>query len=387
MKPVNRYSALAAVITAALVFFVVHFVTDNAARDVPFTPPPPPAPTQVQTETPPPPTATAALAPETPEPTPEPISVTVAVGGDVLPDGRIGAQIQAGTYENILDPALAERMRAADVTMVNLETSVSVRGAPIPEKAYTFRSPPDNLSLLTDWLGTDVVSLANTHTFDYGWDAFFDTLEKTDAYGLAHIGAGNNIAEAAEPYIAEVDGVWIAFFAANQIMTYTNWRSGENSPGQLIVREPGEIEYICAAVAEAKRTCDYAVVYMHWGIELDKTPSQRQTSVARALIDAGADVVIGAHPHVVQTFELYNGKPILYSVGNFLFNSLNPDTMVVFLHIDDEGLRVETVPCVIRGTLTAPADADDRARLFENWRNISPGCDFTERGFLRDAAA
>jgi hypothetical protein len=106
-------------------------------------------------------------------------------------------------------------------------------------------------------------------------------------------------------------------------MTYANWRSGTDSPGQLIAREPKEVEYLCAAVAEAKRTCDYAVVYMHWGIELDRTPSQRQTSSARALVDAGADVVIGAHPHVVQTFELYDGKPILYSVGNFLFNSLN----------------------------------------------------------------
>jgi poly-gamma-glutamate synthesis protein (capsule biosynthesis protein) len=122
---------------------------------------------------------------------------------------------------------------------------------------------------------------------------------------------------------------------------------------------------------------------MHWGVELDRTPSQRQTSVARALVDAGADVVIGSHPHVVQTFEIYNGKPILYSVGNFLFNSLNPDTVVVFLHIDGDGLRVEAVPCVIRGTLTAPADAENRARLFENWKQISPSCDFTEQGFLQ----
>jgi poly-gamma-glutamate synthesis protein (capsule biosynthesis protein) len=351
---------------------------------VPELTPPSPEPAPVSEEAP---TPTG-----TPEPTPgesasAPGVITVAVGGDVLPAGRIGARIESGEYDAVLDPDTAARMRAADVTMINLETSVSVRGEPIPEKAYTFRSPPENLKFLTDWLGTDVVSIANNHTLDYGWDAFHDTMEHLDEYGIAYIGAGKSIAEAARPYIAEADGVRIAFFAANQILTYTSWTAGDDKPGQLIAREAKNLGALGEAIARVRDECDYIVVYMHWGIELDVLPYGRQTEVARALIDAGADVVIGAHPHVIQSFEYYNSKPIIYSIGNFLFNALHPDTAVVFLRFGaaESSVTVEVMPARVEGTLTYAASDDAGRRLFDYWESISPGVAFDDDGIMREA--
>ncbi|MDR1589989.1 MAG: CapA family protein [Oscillospiraceae bacterium] len=349
-------------------------------------------PTPSPTATIPPPTVTPSEseAPSPAESVSAPLVMTVAVGGDVLPAGRIGAKIESGEYDAVLDADTAARLRAADVTMINLETSVSVRGEPIPEKAYTFRSPPENLKFITDWLGADVVSIANNHTLDYGWDAFHDTLAHLDEYGIAHIGAGESLSEAARPYIVGSEGVRIAFFAANQILTYANWAAGTDKPGQLIAREAKNLGALGDAMAQVRDECDYIVVYMHWGIELDALPYERQTEVAHALIDAGADVVIGAHPHVIQSFEYYNSKPIIYSIGNFLFNSLHPDTAVVFLRFDaaEPSVTVEVMPARTEGTLTrAIDDSDGRRRLFDYWESISPGVLFDDDGIMSPATA
>ncbi|MDR1217250.1 MAG: CapA family protein [Oscillospiraceae bacterium] len=319
-----------------------------------------------------------------PEP---PTTVTVVIGGDVLPDGRIGTKIVNGEYGAVLDAAMAERIRSADVTMINLETSVSERGEPIADKTYTFRSPPGNLSFLTQWLGVDVVSIANNHTLDYGWDAFRDTITNLDEYGIAHIGAGGNIAEAAKAYVAETGGIKIAFFAANQVLTSTDWAAGTNKAGQLIARESGNLGALGDAIADVKHECDYIVVYMHWGIELDLIPYERQTSVAHALVDAGADVVIGSHPHVVQSFEYYNGKPIIYSVGNFLFNALHSETVVIFLRFDttNSAVTIEAVPAGISGTLTYALESDARRRLFDKWEEISSNVIFHDDGTMAAA--
>jgi poly-gamma-glutamate synthesis protein (capsule biosynthesis protein) len=125
---------------------------------------------------------------------------------------------------------------------------------------------------------------------------------------------------------------------------------------------------------------------MHWGIELDAIPYERQTSVARALVDAGADVVIGAHPHVVQSFEYYNGKPIIYSIGNFLFNANNPDIAVVFLRfgVAERSVTVEVAPARVQGTLTSALDAAAGRRLLDAWEAISPGVAFGDDGIMRD---
>jgi len=310
-----------------------------------------------------------------PTPTPDPITqaITLAVGGDVLPEGnsgQIGQLVRQERYTEVLDEVTAERFRAADLTIINLESSVSERGSPL-DKAYTFRSAPETLSLLTDWLGADVVSLANNHTVDYGWDAFDDTMLYLREAGIGYTGAGADISEAAAPYVAEIRGVSIAVFAANQIMTFSDWPATESKHGMMIARDPANLGTLGENIQKASELYDYVIVYMHWGIERDTIPYERQTNTAKALIDAGADLVLGSHPHVVQTFDYYNGKPIVYSVGNFIFNSRCPETCALYITLQNGEITIEISPLKISNTLTYIPDEETAAAMLKTWGDRS----------------
>ncbi|NLB29772.1 MAG: CapA family protein, partial [Clostridiales bacterium] len=184
-------------------------------------------------------------------------------------------------------------------------------------------------------------------------DAFYETLDTLREYDITPFGAGENLAEAAAPYIAEIGDVKIAFFASNQILPAVSWRAGDASPGQLVSKDPNNLGALADGILAAKETCDFVIVDMHCGIERDTLPNSVQNTTARILIDLGADIVIGAHPHVVQSFEMYNGKPIAYSLGNFIFNSRNPQTLLLLITIEHGGkITLEAVPCKMAGTLT-----------------------------------
>jgi len=327
-----------------------------------------PTPTPATTSSPPEPTLTP-----TPESDPITQTITIAIGGDVLPEGnngQIGKLVREKKFEEVVDSVTAERFRSSDISIINLESSVSVRGEPL-DKAYTFRSAPETLSLLTDWLGVDAVSVANNHIVDYGWDAFNDTLTYLSEAGIGYAGAGANLNEAAEPFVFNVRGVTAAIFAANQIMTFTDWRAGEKNQGMLIARDPANLGVLADKIKDAADTYDYVLVYMHWGIEKETSPDDFQIKMSKALIDAGADVVFGAHPHVVQTFDMYNGKPIIYSLGNFVFNSNNPDTCAVYLTLQDGEITAEISPLKIKDTLTYIPDEKTAASMLKTWDDRS----------------
>jgi poly-gamma-glutamate synthesis protein (capsule biosynthesis protein) len=320
------------------------------------------------------------------KPAPPPPPVVIAVAGDVLTGEKIGPRIAAGEYNAVLDGRTAEMFREADIAVINLETSVSERGSPA-DKTYTFRSPPENLAFLRDHLGIDAASLANNHTLDYGRDAFYDTLEYTREYGITPIGAGYDLSEAAAPYIAEAGGRRIAFFASNQILPAASWTAGTDKAGQLVTKDPKNLGALAEGILSARETCDYIIVYMHWGIERDARPNDVQKRTARALIDLGADIVIGSHPHIVQSFEYYNGKPIVYSLGNFIFNSRNPETAALFITLDGKNVTLRAVPCRMTGTLTYAAEGDDATALLEKWSALSYNCEFDADGTLIEKAA
>lgn len=332
------------------------------------TPSPSPEPSSTQTPEP------------TPTPTPEPI--VIAMAGDVLTGEKIGPKIEAEKFEDVLDTETAELMRSADVTVVNYESSISTRGKPA-DKTYTFRAKPESTAFLRDYLGVDAVSLANNHTLDYGWDAFYDTLDTLREYDITPFGAGMNLSEAAAPYIAVVGETKIAFFASNQILPAPSWRAGETSAGQLVSKEPNNLGALAEGIKAARETCDYVIVFMHWGIERDTVPNNVQKTTAHNLIDIGADIVIGAHPHVVQSFEMYNGKPIAYSLGNYIFNSRNPETLLLLITIEHGGeITLKAVPCRMKGTLTYAVKDGDAEKLISKWSNLSIECVLDENGIL-----
>lgn len=204
--------------------------------------------------------------------------------------------------------------KTADIAMVNLETPVTLRGAAKKEKPWSFRMKPDGLAALPR-AGIRLVNLANNHIYDSGRQGLFDTISYLDSIGIAHVGAGRSRREAFRPAVVTVRGVKIGF---------QGYYSGLEAPA---ARDSvaGVTRRTMQGIADdirALRTVDsvrYIVVSLHWGHENADTPATDQIAFAHAIINAGADAVIGHHSHVVQGIEKYKSGVIAYSLGNLIF--------------------------------------------------------------------
>lgn len=253
-------------------------------------------------------------------------TVRLLFGGDVyLSSYVLEAYDQAGGINGLLDETYRAEIEAADLFIVNQEFPFSERGTPAADKSFTFRLPPERAGILKE-LGIDLCVLANNHVLDYGREALSDTLQTLDERGIKHIGAGNDLKEARQAYIAEIGGQKFGFLAASRVAPDTGWSAGAERPGVLLAYDPSAL---LQEVRELRTKCDHLIVYMHWGVEREETPRAEIRALAHSIADAGADLIVGAHPHVLQGAELYQGTPIIYSLGNFLFGSSIPRTMLL----------------------------------------------------------
>lgn len=216
-----------------------------------------------------------------------------------------------------------------DLSIINLECAPSERGSPQP-KAYTFRCPYESLVATAD-AGVEVANLANNHGGDFGVLALLDGLDNVRAAGMAPVGAGENLAAAITPALFEIDGTTIAVLGFNAVGI--GWRAYVNVPGMA----DGDIELMTAAVEAADEIADIVLVSIHWGIELARYPRAVDVARGRALIDAGADAVFGHHPHVLQPLEVYNGRPIFWSLGNFVWHANVRTTAIARVVIGPDG--------------------------------------------------
>ncbi|MEX2502722.1 MAG: CapA family protein [Trueperaceae bacterium] len=275
-----------------------------------------PTPSTVTSDTPIPAAATGGPTP-TPEPTPRP--VTLIAGGDVMLDRTIGEGI-AREGNGYPFAFVADLLRAPDLAFVNLELPLTERGDPV-QKNFVFRGTPVSAGSLGD-AGIDIVSLANNHAMDYGFVGLQDTWTALDAVSVAHVGTGENVTNARTARVLEVDGLRIAFLAyANTPVEGTGWdladyQATADTPGIAWLTPEAVTEDVTAAKARA----DVVVVSMHTGFEYTDTPNALQVASAHAAIDAGASLVLGSHPHVLQGIETYNGGLVIYSLGNFVFD-------------------------------------------------------------------
>lgn len=278
--------------------------------------------------------------------------VTLLFAGDVLLSDHVrNAYQQSGGVGGVLDDKFREEIEAADFFMVNQEFPFSSRGTAAEDKQYTFRLPPEQVSMFQE-MGIDAVTLANNHALDFGRDALLDTCDTLDAAGILRTGAGADLEEAKKPVVVERKGVKIGILGATRVIPETGWAAGKNHPGMLATYDAGiALEEIRRMRAE----CDYVVVFVHWGIEREETPQEYQRTLGRQYIDAGADLVVGSHPHVLQGIEYHQGKPIVYSLGNFVFGSSIPKTALlrVTLPLDGMGMANEARLQLIPGTSSA----------------------------------
>lgn len=275
--------------------------------------------------------------------------ITLAFAGDILLDGFVGEQIAAyGVKFPFVKVAPA--LQQADLAFANLETPVSTRGKPAA-KSFVFRSHPATLAGLS-FAGIDGVTLANNHILDYGPDAMLDTLSYLDQYKLGHTGAGKNAAEAFMPYTKQIKGKRIAILGASRVLSGPSWHAGASRPGAASAYEP---EPLLQAIRKSAQTDDYTIVYMHWNEEFKDYPLKESRTLARQMIDSGADIILGAHSHTLMGIEYYKHKPIYYSLGNFVFNrstrggEKTVHSMLLRFTISGEELSARITPVKIIG--------------------------------------
>jgi poly-gamma-glutamate synthesis protein (capsule biosynthesis protein) len=242
----------------------------------------------------------------------EPVNLIFA-GDLMLADGP-GQTIAAGG-----DPLapFAAILTQADYRIGNLEVPVATGGQPHASKIVSFRAEPQTLSVLHGRF--DAVSLANNHSGDFGHEAFVETMQHLDNTGIAYFGGGHNLAEAHKPLWIERNGLKIAVLGYNEFKPRA-FQAGANWPGVAWSEDDQVIADIRAAKAAG---ADLVIPFMHWGWEKETRPSERQKTFARRMIDEGAALVVGSHPHVTQGAEIYKGRPIVYSLGNFVFDGFD----------------------------------------------------------------
>jgi poly-gamma-glutamate capsule biosynthesis protein CapA/YwtB (metallophosphatase superfamily) len=258
--------------------------------------------------------------PETDAPVPEPLTTLTVVGDIMLGRGVAG---QPGGAPARLRP-MAGHLRAADLTVGNLESTLSDDG-PAQQGADSFHAPPTVLEALAD-VGVDALSLANNHTGDYGPQAFLATLDAFRGRRIEPFGAGRDLRAATRAAVLVRNGIRFGLLGFNAIGETP--RATPRTPGALSVRMPprtgplnrGDLARVTGAVRRLAERVDVVVVLPHWGTQYTHVAEPVQSLVGRRLVDAGADLVVGGHPHWVQGLEQYDGAVIAHSLGNFVFD-------------------------------------------------------------------
>ena len=357
-----------------------------------------PTPTVTSTPTPSPtntpvPTATSTPSPTpspSPTPTPEPLDITICFSGDIsLADDAVTTKQWENSgreLEKCISPELLEIMNAADVMCVNNEFTFSTRGKPMKGKAYTFRAKPERVELLLE-MGVDLALLANNHVFDYGKESILDTFATLTDAGISYFGAGHDLAEAMTPYYVEIDGITIAFVAASRA------EKNKMTP-QATETEPGilrcyDTELFLQVIKEADENADIVLACVHWGTEYSTVLEEAQLTTGKLYLDAGADAIIGSHSHCLQGMEFYNGKPIIYSLGNFWFNGKALDTMLLELRItgdrDNPQLAAAVIPARQENRKTTILTGQsEKEKLYEYLESISVNVEIDEEGIIRE---
>lgn len=210
-----------------------------------------------------------------------------------------------------------------DYTIANLETPVTSKGTPSENKTFVYKSSPDAVPAMKE-AGIDAVNLANNHSMDQGVEGLLDTIAVLDKQQIAYVGAGANAKRAYAPVYVERNGIRIALLGFSRVIPEVSWYAGKTQPGLAASYDP---TLAAEAIHDAKKDADLVIVIAHWGKEKVDFPVDHQKTLARAYIDAGADLIVGGHPHVLQGFEQYQGKWIAYSLGNFIFTrAVEPKT-------------------------------------------------------------
>ena len=313
-------------------------------------------------------------------------TVTLLFAGDILMDDHYAVMSTYHNRENDInqafDQGLLEQMRNADIFMINNEFTFTSRGTPTVNKKFTFRANPGNVSMYEE-MGVDIVSVANNHIYDYGEISLLDTLDTLEQAEIPYVGAGRNLQEAMTPVYYIANGMKIAFVSATQIERNSvpdTKEATQDSAGVLRCMNPHNL---LLTIEEAKKNSDYVILYIHWGTESQEAIDWLQEQQAPIYAQAGVDLIIGDHPHCLQKMDSVEGVPVIYSLGNFWFNSRTQNSCVVKVTLRaGEMESFQFIPCRQSDCRTALLTGQEKTEVLDYMRTISPNVTIDEEGYV-----
>ncbi|MDD4798902.1 MAG: CapA family protein [Clostridia bacterium] len=314
--------------------------------------------------------------------------ITVKAVGDVMLSRKVGRLMNEKGVDYPVKK-VADYLADADLTFGNLESPISTKGSKLPGKGIWFRAEPSTVDAL-QMAGFDLVCLANNHMMDYDEPALLETGEILDKAEILHIGSGANAKEASKIEITEVKGIKIAWIAYSEM---ADLFFSHEYPRRLRAEadKPGinsyNLDKICADIKSVREDVDIIIVTLHWGLEYQDYPQSYQTVHAHKMIDSGADLIIGHHPHCIQGMEEYNNGLIFYSLGNFIFDQdwSEQTKQGVTLKLTLNGFswqEVEILPVYITEGQAQLATGETAKTILNNFKNFSKpfGADFEDLG-------
>lgn len=312
--------------------------------------------------------------------------VRFAFAGDILLDDSYAMmdryRNRGSDIYDTFSTELLERMRSADVFMLNNEFPFSTGGTPTPGKKFTFRANPSNIDLY-EQMGVDVVSLANNHAYDYGETALMDTFATLENANIPYVGAGRNIDEAKKPLYLIANGIKIGIVSATQIernATPDTKEATATSAGVLRCMDPSALLEV---IAEAKANSDFVILYIHWGTESQEETDWLQDEQAPIYAQAGVDLIIGDHPHCLQKIDVVSGVPVIYSLGNFWFNSKTQNTCLVEITVNKDGMETfQFIPCIQNDCRTILLEGNEKDGVLNYMRGLSPNVLIDDEGYV-----
>ncbi len=303
-------------------------------------------------------------------------SLSVTVTGDVM----FGRKMP-GVLSQSESPYryVSNVTNTSDILLVNTENPFTTSGSSV-KPDVPLKASPDYIDLVNGTQYTVVVATANNHIYDYGLQGLTDTIENLDARGIRHVGSGQNKQEATAPVTIEKNGYNVTIFNYMDSSNFQEYgdevmpTAKDSSPGYSAWNDTESPQQI----QQAKNNSDFVIVYMHYGNEYSRSPNTAQEDISHKAIDAGADTVLGAHPHVTQGIEMYNGKPIFYSLGNFIFDQSNSAThraYFVNFQLSGDNVTANVYPINLVNYLPHYMSASDGQSLL---KELNPHCDELE---------
>ena len=279
----------------------------------------------------------------------------------------------------ILSTEVVDKMKNSDIMVANNEFAVTNSNDKI-NKLYNFKAKPERLNIYRE-MGVDLVSTANNHVYDYGEEGLLDTINYLDEYDIPNVGAGKNINEAKEAYYFIAGGYKFSFISASRAeKNVVTPNAEDNKPGIFWCYDPN---LLVETIKEEKEKSDFVIVLIHWGREDSHELEEVQKETGKLYIDAGADLIIGAHAHMLQGFEIYNNRLIAYNLGDFIFNRETKDTGILSVNIDSVGnMDYEFIPCKQKNYKTSILSDEEKLRVINDIRSYSINANIMDDGKL-----